>query len=127
VPVVATIGTDEAGQAYNINADTVAGAVAAAIGARKLIYLTDVEGIRTDRADRASRISEATAAHLDALVADGTVNEGMIPKVRACTLAVRAGVTEAHILDGRAPHALLLEVFTDEGIGTMITADGRHV
>jgi acetylglutamate kinase len=122
VPVVATMGTDEDGQAYNINADTVAGAVAAALGARKLVYLTDIEGIRTDRDDPATRISEATADQLDALIADGTVNGGMIPKVLSCTAAVRAGVEEAHILDGRAPHALLVEVFTDQGIGTMVTA-----
>ncbi len=124
VPVVATIGTDEAGQAYNINADTVAGAVAAALGARKLIYLTDVTGIRTDRDDPSTRLSEVTAAQLDELVTDGTVSEGMIPKVQACAAAVRAGVAEAHILDGRAPHAVLLEVFTDQGIGTMVTAGG---
>jgi acetylglutamate kinase len=122
VPVVATMGTDEDGQVYNINADTVAGAVAASLGARKLVYLTDVEGIRTDRDDPSTRISEATADELDALMADGTIDGGMIPKVLSCTLAVRSGVQEAHILDGRAPHALLVEVFTDQGIGTMVTA-----
>jgi acetylglutamate kinase len=124
VPVVATIGTDAAGQAYNINADTVAGAVAGALGARKLVYLTDVEGIRRNRDDPATRISQASADQLEALITEGTINGGMIPKVLSCTHAVRAGVAEAHILDGRAPHALLVEVFTDQGIGTMVTEAG---
>jgi acetylglutamate kinase len=122
VPVVATMGTDVDGQAYNINADTVAGAVAAALGARKLVYLTDIEGIRADRDDPSTLLSVASADQLDGLIADGTINGGMIPKVLSCTTAVRAGVEEAHILDGRAPHALLVEVFTDQGIGTMVTA-----
>jgi len=123
VPVVSTLGTDETGQVYNINADTVAGAIAAALGADKLVYLTDVAGIRLDRHDPATRVSKTTVEHLDALVADGTIEGGMIPKVLSCTTAVRAGVAQAHILDGRLPHALLLEVFTDRGIGTMVTAD----
>ncbi|MBO0748524.1 MAG: acetylglutamate kinase, partial [Acidimicrobiaceae bacterium] len=122
VPVVTTLGTDEAGQVYNINADTVAGAIAAALGADKLVYLTDVAGIQLDRHDPATRVSRTTVEHLDALVADGTIEGGMIPKVISCTTAVRAGVAQAHILDGRVPHALLLEVFTDQGIGTMVTA-----
>ncbi|WP_262321852.1 acetylglutamate kinase [Acidiferrimicrobium sp. IK] len=120
IPVVATIGTDGAGQAYNINADTAAGAIAAAVGAAKLVYLTDVDGIRTDKTDPSTRISQITADDLEPLLADGTVGEGMIPKVRSCVAAVRAGVGSAHVLDGRAPHALLLEIFTDEGIGTMV-------
>ena len=122
VPVVATLGTDESGQAYNINADTVAGAIAAALGADKLVYLTDIAGILLDRHDPATRVSRTTVEHLDALVAEGTVDGGMIPKVLSATTAVRAGVAQAHILDGRVPHALLLEVFTDQGIGTMVTA-----
>lgn len=122
VPVVATLGTDETGQAYNINADTVAGAIAAALGADKLVYLTDVSGIRLDRHDPATRVSRTTVEHLDALMADGTIEGGMIPKVLSCTTAVRSGVAQAHILDGRVPHALLLEVFTDQGVGTMVTA-----
>ena len=121
IPVVATIGSDESGQAHNVNADTAAGAIAAAIGAEKLIYLTDVEGLRRDAADPASLVSSVTAAELDAVLADGSVTAGMIPKVAACLAAVRAGVPQAHILDGRVPHALLLEVFTDRGVGTMIT------
>jgi acetylglutamate kinase len=121
VPVVATIGSDEAGQAYNINADTAAGAVAEAVGAAKLVYLTDVEGIRRDRHDPATLISAISAPELEALVADGTVSEGMIPKVTSCLRALRNGVPAAHILDGRAVHALLLEIFTNEGYGTMVS------
>jgi len=121
IPVVATIGADETGQAYNINADTVAGAIAEALGAEKLIYLTDIEGLRRDVADPASLIRQTTAAELAELVADGTVTSGMIPKVAACIHAVTNGVTNAHILDGRLQHVLLLEVFTDAGIGTMIS------
>jgi acetylglutamate kinase len=121
IPVVATIGTDETGQAYNINADTAAGAVAEALGAAKLVYLTDVDGIRRDRHDPATRVSVASADDLDAMLSDGTVDGGMIPKVRSCARAVRNGVSHAHILDGRLPHSLLLEIFTREGIGTMIT------
>jgi acetylglutamate kinase len=122
VPVVATIGADASGQAYNINADTAAGAIASAIGATKLVYLTDVDGIRTDRHDPATRISRISPDELEPLLADGTVGEGMIPKVRSCLAAVRAGVGSAHVLDGRVPHALLLEIFTDEGVGTMVSA-----
>lgn len=122
IPVVATIGTDETGQAYNINADTAAGAIAQALQAAKLVYLTDVDGIRRDRDDPASRVSVATADLLDGMLSDGTVDGGMIPKVRSCVKAVRGGVEQAHVLDGRQPHALLLEFFTREGVGTMITA-----
>jgi acetylglutamate kinase len=122
VPVVATIGADEGGQAHNINADTAAGAIAAALGAEKLIYLTDVEGLRRDVADPSSVLSSVTAADLESLVRSGAVTAGMIPKVEACLHALRGGVRQAHILDGRVEHALLLEVFTDEGVGTMITA-----
>jgi acetylglutamate kinase len=120
IPVVATIGSDATGQAYNINADTAAGALAEAVGAEKLVYLTDVEGIRRDRHDPATRISSISPDDLEPLLKDGTVAEGMIPKVRSCLRAVRAGVRQAHVLDGRLPHALLLELFTEEGIGTMI-------
>lgn len=123
VPVVATIGADAAGQSYNINADTVAAAVAAALGAEKLVYLTDVEGLRADPADPASLLSTVTAAALEAMIGSGQVSGGMIPKARACVHAVRRGVTRAHILDGRVPHALLLELFTSEGIGTMVSAE----
>ncbi len=120
VPVVATIGTDAHGQAYNINADTVAGAIAEALGAEKLVYLTDIEGLRRVVDDPSSLIRQTTPDELDELMADGTIAGGMIPKVESCVQAVRNGVRRAHILDGRIPHVLLLEVFTDEGIGTMV-------
>jgi acetylglutamate kinase len=124
IPVLATIGVDSTGQSYNINADTAAGAVAAAIGATKLVYLTDVDGLRRDVHDPASRINRIDVEGLEALLSDGTITEGMIPKARSCLEAVKAGVAQAHILDGRVGHALLLEVFTDEGVGTMVTLDG---
>jgi len=120
IHVVATIGTDGNGQAYNINADTVAGAIAEALGAEKLVYLTDIEGLRRVVDDDASLIRQTTPDELDELMADGTIAGGMIPKVESCVQAVRRGVRRAHILDGRIPHVLLLEVFTDEGIGTMV-------
>lgn len=120
IPVIATIGSDEAGQAYNINADTVAGAIAESLHAEKLIYLTDIEGLRRDMADEASLIRQTTADELDRLVAEGIIAGGMIPKVASCVHAVRHGVSNAHILDGRIAHVLLLEIFTDAGIGTMI-------
>ncbi len=123
VPVVATIGTDGAGQPYNINADTVAGAIAEALAAEKLVYLTDIEGLRRVVDDPASLIRQTTAAQLEALMADGTIAGGMIPKVESCVHAVRHGVRRAHILDGRIPHVLLLEIFTDAGIGTMVAGD----
>jgi acetylglutamate kinase len=120
IPVVATIGTDAHGQAYNINADTVAGAIAEALGAEKLVYLTDIEGLRRVIDDADSLIRQTTPDELDALMADGTIAGGMIPKVESCVSAVRNGVRRAHILDGRIAHVLLLEIFTDEGIGTMV-------
>jgi acetylglutamate kinase len=120
IPVIATIGSDEHGQAYNINADTVAGAIAEAIGAEKLVYLTDIEGLRRDIADEASLIRQVSADELDGMVDDGTIIGGMIPKVASCVRAVRNGVHRAHILDGRIAHVLLLEIFTDAGIGTMV-------
>jgi acetylglutamate kinase len=120
IPVVATIGTDATGQAYNINADTVAGAIAEALKAEKLVYLTDIEGLRRVVADPDSLIRQTAPDELEELMADGIIAGGMIPKVRSCVDAVRGGVRRAHILDGRIPHVLLLEIFTDEGIGTMI-------
>ena len=120
IPVVATIGTDAHGQAFNINADTVAGAIAEALGAEKLVYLTDIEGLRRVVDDPATLIRQTTPGELDALMIDGTIAGGMIPKVESCVHAVRNGVRRAHILDGRIPHVLLLEIFTDEGIGTMV-------
>lgn len=121
VPVIATIGVDRDGQAYNINADTAAGAIAEALDAEKLIYLTNIEGIRADRDDAKSLISTVSAKELAGLIDDGTVTEGMIPKVASCVHALANGVGQAHLLDGRQAHALLLEVFTNEGVGTMVT------
>lgn len=120
IPVVATIGNDPSGQAYNINADTAAGALAAVIGATKLVYLTDVDGIRADRDDPSTRISSVDTGQLAAMIEAGTVDGGMIPKVRSCIEAVQGGVASAHVLDGSAAHALLLEIFTREGVGTMV-------
>ena len=123
IPVISSIGSDAEGQAYNINADTVAGAVAGALGAEKAIYLTDVPGLLTDVEDPTSLVAKATIADLDGYVADGTISGGMLPKIGACVEAVNAGANSAHMLDGRVPHVLLLELFTNAGIGTMITAD----
>jgi acetylglutamate kinase len=122
IPIVATVGVDEAGQAYNVNADTVAGAIAESLRAEKLVYLTNVAGMYGDLADEASLISRIDVDRLAALVDDGVLSEGMIPKARSCVEAVKSGVSRAHILDGRIPHALLLEFFTREGIGTMVIA-----
>ena len=120
IPVVATLGSDGAGQAYNINADTVAGAIAEALSAEKLVYLTDIEGLRRVVDDPDSLIRQTTTEELTSLIADGTIAGGMIPKVESCIHAVQGGVRRAHILDGRIPHVLLLEIFTDAGIGTMV-------
>jgi len=123
IPVVSTIGSDAAGQAYNINADTVAGALAGALSAEKVIYLTDVAGLLTDIDDPASIVARSSVANLEAMLADGTISGGMIPKVRACIDAVESGAKSAHMLDGRIPHVLLLELFTDAGIGTMVVKE----
>ena len=121
IPVMSTIGTDASGQAYNINADTVAGAVAEAIGAEKVVYLTDVEGLYEDLDNKDSLIGEISADELQTKLESGQITDGMIPKIEACVHAVNNGVTSAHLLDGRIPHVALLEIFTDAGIGTMIT------
>ena len=121
IPVVATVGIGAAGQAYNINADTAAGAIAAALSADKLVYLTDVPGVQADRNDPSSLIGQIDATDVDRLVKEGVVEGGMIPKVEAAAHAVRDGVRRAHILDGRVPHALLVELFTDSGVGTMVS------
>lgn len=120
IPVIATIGVDEEGQAYNVNADTVAGAIAEALTAEKLVYLTNVPGLYGDLHDADSLISQITAAELDAMLANGSLSEGMVPKIRSCVQALRHGVGRAHLLDGRIPHALLLECFTRQGVGTMV-------
>ncbi len=120
IPVVATIGADEAGQAYNINADTVAGALAEALQAEKLIFLTDVEGLRVVPDDPTTLIHQASLDVVAEILRGGGAVGGMKPKIEACAQAVRGGVDRAHILDGRVPHALLLELFTDSGVGTMV-------
>jgi acetylglutamate kinase len=122
VPVIATIGTDDEGNAYNVNADTAAAAIAAALGAEKLIHLTNVEGIRTVADDAGTRQSVLSAADLDRLLTAGALGGGMAPKASSCLHAVRNGVPAAHVLDGRVPHVLLLELFTEAGVGTMVTS-----
>lgn len=123
IPIVSTIGSDMTGQAYNINADIVAGALGEALSASKIIYLSDVAGLFADIDHPSTLISRIAAPELQALVDDGTLTGGMIPKIQGCLHAVGNGVASAHILDGRIPHVLLLEVFTDAGIGTMITPE----
>jgi acetylglutamate kinase len=121
VPVVAPLARGEDGRAYNLNADTAAAALAVALGARKLVYLTDVEGLYRDLGDEDSLIARITVPELRALIDGGTVSAGMLPKLASCIDAIEGGVVRTHILDGRVQHALLLEIFTPEGIGTMIT------
>jgi len=119
IPVVAPVGAGPGG-AHNVNADLAASALAGALRAQKLVLLTNVEGLYRDFGDQDSLISETTVTQLERLLAEGVLTEGMIPKITAVIEALRAGVPQAHILDGRVAHALLLEVFTDEGIGTMV-------
>ncbi len=119
IPVIAPVGEDEHGQTYNINADTVAGAVAAALGAKRLLMLTDVPGVLD--ADK-KLIPELTVADIERHCASGVISGGMIPKVETCVAAVRGGVKAAVILDGKLPHACLLEMFLQSGIGTLIRA-----
>jgi acetylglutamate kinase len=117
IPVIAPIGVGKNGETYNINADTAAGAIAAALGASKLIMLTDIAGVMNADMELMPTLSEAQAA---SLIADGTISGGMIPKVETCLNAIAQGTAAAHILDGRIPHVLLLEIFTEHGVGTMI-------
>ncbi len=120
IPVVSSVAADESGQAYNINADTVAGEIAAALGAEKLILLTDTRGILKDYKDPSTLVAKVDIREARDLIANGIVSGGMIPKVNCCVRSLAQGVRAAHIIDGRIPHALLLEIFTDVGIGTMI-------
>jgi acetylglutamate kinase len=119
IPVIASSASDRGGQSYNVNADEAAGKVAAALGAHKAIFLTDVEGWRADAEDEASLISRATVGEVEQRL--GGIDGGMRPKLGACVEAIRGGAQSAHIIDGRKPHSLLLELFTDAGIGTMVT------
>ncbi len=120
IPVVSSVAADDTGQAYNINADTVAGEIAAALGAEKLILLTDTRGILENYKDPSTLIPKVDIAEARNLISKGIVAGGMIPKVTCCVRSLAQGVRAAHIIDGRIPHALLLEIFTDGGIGTMI-------
>ncbi len=122
IPVVASIGVDGAGQSYNINADLVAGALAEALQADKLIYLTDVDGIYRDFEDKSSLIPELGVAEGEDLIREGGLSSGMLPKMQSCMEALRSGVRRAHIINGTINHALLLELYTDAGIGTMLQA-----
>lgn len=123
IPVISPISPDETGQAYNINADSVASALATALRADKLIVLTDTPGVCRDPADPATLLRRIRAGDVEQLVTDGVIGGGMIPKVRGAVAALEAGVGRVHIIDGRVEHALLLELFTDEGIGTLIHRD----
>jgi acetylglutamate kinase len=120
VPVIAPVGMGPAGEPYNINADTVAGAVAAALHAEKLVLLTDVEGVRADKDDPASLLARVTAEEIRGWMARGKLEGGMIPKLECCLTALDAGVNRVHIIDGRVRHSLLMEIFTDRGSGTMV-------
>jgi len=130
IPVISTVARSDAGEVLNVNADTAAAALAVALGAAKLVVLTDVAGLYADWTARsasagpASVISELTASQLSAMLPE--LSDGMIPKMEACLAAVRGGVPQAHVLDGRLPHAVLLEIFTDSGIGTMVVPDTEH-
>ena len=125
LPIVAPIGLDEDFVTYNINADDAACAIARAVGADKLVFLTDIEGLYGDINDKSSFIPRITASEAEALIEGGMIGGGMLPKLGNCTEAVKNGVNRVHILDGRIPHCLLLEVFTNEGVGTMIFRDGE--
>ncbi|CAL6289964.1 unnamed protein product [Bathycoccus prasinos] len=123
VPVIATVAQDSKGNALNVNADTAAGAIAAALNAQKLVLMTDVAGVCTDKDDVDSLIRTVTFTKAEEMIASGIIAGGMIPKVTDCMNALRGGCVSGHIIDGRAPHSLLLEILTDEGCGTMITTD----
>jgi acetylglutamate kinase len=122
IPVVASIGADESGQSYNINADLVAGAIASALEADKLIYLTDVNGVYRNMEDPSSLIPELNSREAVKLMNEGGLGSGMLPKIQSCVQALRNGVKRAHVINGKIDHALLLELYTDAGIGTMVVA-----
>lgn len=126
VPVISTVASDETGQAYNINADTVAGEIAASLGAEKLILLTDTLGLLKDYTNPASLITHLNIGEARSLIAEGIVQGGMIPKVQCCIRSLAQGVRAAHIIDGRIPHSILLEIFSDQGIGSMIIGSEYH-
>jgi len=121
IPVVAPIGVGPGGESYNINADTVAGELAAALKAEKLIFLTDIDGIRRDPEDPESIISVISIDEVYDLIHKGIIDGGMVPKVEGCIKGIEQGVNRTHIINGTIPHPILLEIFTDKGIGTMVT------
>ena len=127
LPIVAPIGLDGGFRTYNINADDAACAIAKAVHAEKLAFLTDIEGLYKDINDKNSFISRLYASEADSLIADGFIGGGMLPKLANCTSAIRNGVSRVHILDGRIPHCLLLEIFTDHGVGTAILKDDDSI
>lgn len=127
LPIVAPIGMDENFDTFNINADDAACAIAKAVGAEKLAFLTDIEGLYKDINDKSTFISRLTASQADQLINEGWIGGGMLPKLNNCTSAVKSGVNRVHILDGRVPHCLLLEIFTDQGIGTALVADEDEI
>ena len=127
LPIVAPVGLDDDFNTYNINADDAACAIAKAVGADKLVFLTDIEGLYRDINDKRTFISRLTASEADELISGGIIGGGMLPKLGNCTSAIRGGVSRVHILDGRVPHCLLLEIFTNEGIGTAILADNDNL
>ncbi len=127
LPIVAPIGLDDNFNTYNINADDAACAIAKAVGADKLVFLTDIEGLYKDINDKSSFISRLTAAQADELIASGCIGGGMLPKLNNCTAAIKEGVNRVHILDGRIAHCLLLEIFTNQGIGTAIIRDHEEM
>jgi acetylglutamate kinase len=123
IPIIASVAVGADGLSYNVNADVMAGEIAATIGAHKVIFLTDVDGLYRDFSDKNTLISRLSLTEAEALLEEGGLSAGMLPKLSSCVKAVGAGVFRAHILNGTIPHALLLEVFTDEGVGTMIMPD----
>ncbi len=123
LPIVAPVGFDDSFDTYNINADDAACAIAKAVGADKLAFLTDIEGVYRDIKDPSTFISRLTCSEADALINSGNIGGGMLPKLNNCTDAIREGVNKVHILDGRIPHCLLLEIFTNKGVGTMFMSD----
>lgn len=123
LPIVAPVGLDDSFDTFNINADDAACAIAKAVSADKLVFLTDIEGLYRDIGDKSSFLSRLTASEADELIGEGFIGGGMLPKLNNCTSAIRNGVNRVHILDGRIPHCLLLEIFTNEGVGTAIIRD----
>jgi len=126
LPIVFPVGMDEACNTYNINADDAASAIATALKAEKLAFLSDVEGVRADAEDAGSVISQLRISEAKALIEDGTIKGGMLPKIKNCVEAIEQGVSRVHILDGRTPHSLLLEIFTNKGVGTAILQESEE-